>query len=67
VTVDPKPANQDGGGLLGARLFWSSWDRATSLCLLDDAGFEVLSAVDEVEDEDGVPCAHLWVVARRFE
>jgi SAM-dependent methyltransferase len=53
------------GDLLGARLCWSSWDRDTNLRLVAEAGLEVLSAVDEIEEEDGVPCSHLWVVARR--
>jgi SAM-dependent methyltransferase len=56
---------EDWGDLLGARLCWSSWDRPTALRLVADAGLEVLSAVDEVEEEDGIPHTHLWVVARR--
>jgi SAM-dependent methyltransferase len=65
VTLGLGDTEGDWGDLLGARLFWSSWDRATSLRLLADAGFTVESAVDETEDEDGIPRTHLWVVARR--
>lgn len=53
------------GELLGARLCWSSWDRPAALRIVADAGFDVLSAVDEVEEEDGLPRTHLWVVARK--
>lgn len=53
------------GEMLGARLFWSSWDRDTNLRLVEGAGLEVRSALDETEDEDGVAFTHLWVVAKR--
>jgi SAM-dependent methyltransferase len=64
VTLGLGDTAESWGDLLGARLFWSSWDRPTSLRLLTEAGLTVDSAVDEVEEEDGVPRAHLWVVAR---
>ncbi len=64
VTLGLGDTAESWGDLLGARLFWSSWDRPTSLRLLTEAGLTVDSAVDEVEVEDGVPRAHLWVVAR---
>jgi ubiquinone/menaquinone biosynthesis C-methylase UbiE len=50
---------------LGAPMFFSSFDAAGSTRLVQEAGFEVLSADEITEDEDGVPVTFLWVVARK--
>ncbi len=50
---------------LGAPMYWSSFDRATSLHLLGQAGFVVQRACEETADEDGVAVTFLWVLARR--
>jgi SAM-dependent methyltransferase len=64
VTLGLGDTAESWGDLLGARLFWSSWNRATNLRLLTEAGFTIESATDETEQEDGIPRTHLWVVAQ---
>ena len=55
----------DGEGeFLGASMYWSSWDEATTLRLVREAGLDVVSARRETEDEDGRPVEHFWIVAR---
>lgn len=53
------------GEFLGAEMFWSSWSREQNLALLADAGFEVLSADEETEEEHGEPVTFLWAVLRK--
>jgi SAM-dependent methyltransferase len=65
VTLGVAPQAEDWGSMLGARLFWSSWDREANLRLVAEAGLTIDTAVDETEDEDGVPFTHLWVTGRR--
>jgi ubiquinone/menaquinone biosynthesis C-methylase UbiE len=50
---------------LGAPMFFSSFNAATSQRLVTEAGFDILSADEITEDEDGVPVTFLWVVARK--
>jgi hypothetical protein len=50
---------------LGVPMYWSSFDRSTSLHLLREAGFVVQRACEETADEDGVGVTFLWVLARR--
>jgi SAM-dependent methyltransferase len=50
---------------LGAPMFFSSFDAATNKRLVKEAGFEILSADEITEDEDGVPVTFLWIVARK--
>src|SRR5262249_51947913 len=50
---------------LGVPMYWSSFDRSTSLSLLREAGFVVQRACEETADEDGVAVTFLWVLARR--
>lgn len=50
---------------LGAPMFWSSYDRATNLQLVTDAGLTVVSAKDETCEEFGKPTTFLWIVARK--
>jgi ubiquinone/menaquinone biosynthesis C-methylase UbiE len=50
---------------LGVSMYWSSFDRATSLHLLGKAGFVVQRACEETADEDGVAVTFLWVLAHR--
>jgi SAM-dependent methyltransferase len=50
---------------LGAPMYFSSYDAPTNTRLVTDAGFEILSADEITEDEDGVPVTFLWIVARK--
>ena len=50
---------------LGVPMYWSSFDRATSLRLLGEAGFVIQRACEETADEDGVAVTFLWVLGRR--
>jgi SAM-dependent methyltransferase len=50
---------------LGVPMYWSSFNKGTSLRLLRDAGFAVVRACEETADEEGVPVTFLWVLARR--
>lgn len=50
---------------LGAPMFWSSWDRPHYMALLTEAGFNLVSALDETELEDDLSVTFLWVVLQR--
>jgi ubiquinone/menaquinone biosynthesis C-methylase UbiE len=49
----------------GLPMFWSSYSREKYRRLIEDAGFDVISAQDEVDDEFGETTTFHWVVARR--
>jgi hypothetical protein len=46
-------------------MYFSHFDGATNQRLVEDAGFQIIRAREETADEDGVPVAFLWVVARK--
>jgi SAM-dependent methyltransferase len=50
---------------LGAPMYFSHFDGTTNRRLVEDAGFQSISAREETADEDGVPVTFLWVVARK--
>jgi ubiquinone/menaquinone biosynthesis C-methylase UbiE len=50
---------------LGVPMYWSLFESTTNQRLLQDAGFHILSAQEETEQEDGVPITFLWVVAQK--
>ncbi len=50
---------------LGAPMYWSHFDGPTNRRLVAAAGLEIVSARDELEDEDGAPVSFCWVVARK--
>ena len=50
---------------LGVPMYWSNFDRVTSLRLLCEAGFVIQWACEETADEDGVAVTFLWVLGRR--
>ena len=58
-------AGDGTGEFFGVEMYWSSWDTDTNIELVREAGFAVLSAEEEIEDEHGVPVTHLWIVAQR--
>jgi SAM-dependent methyltransferase len=51
---------------LGAPMYFSSYDATTNKRLVTEAGFDILSAEEITEDEDGVPVTFLWIVAQRL-
>src|SRR5260221_13408068 len=44
--------NDGTGDFLGVEMYWSSWGTETNIGLVRDAGFQVLSAAEETENED---------------
>jgi len=53
------------GDWLGQPMFFSSYDAATNLQLLSDAGFEIVSSQEVDITEPEGPASFLWVLARR--
>lgn len=50
---------------LGAPMYWSHFDGATTLSLIAAAGLRPLLAEALAEDEDGTPATFLWVAAEK--
>jgi len=50
---------------LGAPMFFSHFDGATNEALVARAGFEIASAEDEWEAEEGTPVCFHWIVAKK--
>ena len=53
------------GDWLGVPMYFSAFDSARSRQLVEKAGFEIVSAQDEADEEDGMRIVFLWVVARK--
>ena len=51
----------------GVPMYWSNFDAATNHRLIETAGFHIISARQETEDEEGVPVTFLWIVAQKPE
>lgn len=49
----------------GSPMYWSSYDSGTNRVLIEQAGFQIVSAQKETAEEDGMPITFLWVVAER--
>ncbi len=65
VTMSAGEGGESEGRFLDTDMYWSGFDAHTNVRLVEDAGFEVAVAAEEVEDEDGVPVSHLWIVATK--
>ena len=50
---------------LGAPMFFSHWDAGANRRLVEQSGLRILSAREEIADEDGAPVAFLWIVAEQ--
>ena len=50
---------------LGAPMYWSGFDRATTTRLIAAAGLHLLRAEEETVEEFGVPITLLWVIAEK--
>jgi hypothetical protein len=46
-------------------MYWSHFDSQTNQRLIQDTGLQLLSATEEIAEEDGVPVTFLWVVAQK--
>jgi len=55
------------GDWLGMPMYFSGDTAETGLERVRDAGLEIVSADEVVDDEDGVPVTFLWVVAQKPE
>jgi SAM-dependent methyltransferase len=49
---------------LGAPMFFSGYDAQANMRLVQEAGFEIVSALPETDEEFGQPTTFLWIVAR---
>lgn len=61
-------ASTEGGyedDWLGVPMFWSGYDSATNVRLVEEAGLEIVSAREETAHEFGEPVTFLWIVARK--
>ena len=63
VTMGVSESEGSIGSFLGTPMYWSSWSRAENVRLVEQAGYQLISATDETELENGTPVTHLWVVA----
>lgn len=50
---------------LGEPMFFSGFDSLTNNRLVQEAGLDILSAVEETADEFGSPTTFLWIVAQK--
>jgi len=50
---------------LGAPMFFSGYDAATNEGLVRDAGFDIVTARPETDEEFGKPTTFFWIVARK--
>jgi SAM-dependent methyltransferase len=50
---------------LGAPMYWSHYDGAANLRLIESAGLRLLQSEETTRDEDGVPATFLGVVAEK--
>ncbi len=51
----------------GVPMYWSNFDSETNCSLIESAGFRIISAQKETEDEGGYSITFLWVVAQKPE
>lgn len=43
-------------------MYWSHFDSATNLRLIQETGLKIISAKEETAEEDGDPVTFLWIV-----
>ena len=65
VTMSAGEGGESEGRFLDADMYWSGFDAETNARLVEDAGFDIAVAAEEVEDEDGVAVSHLWILATK--
>ena len=63
---DPGSYDNEWLGSTDGHMFWSSFDSATNLKLIAEAGFEIVESavVEDREDDKSIP--FLWVLAKRI-
>lgn len=64
-TIEPKAEPGIVGDWLGAPMFFSQYDAATTLELLDKAGFDIVRKAVEAQLEGDHDVPYLWVLARK--
>lgn len=47
----------------GVPMYWSNFDGATNIALVESSGLPIISAQKEMADEKGSAISFLWVVA----
>jgi len=52
------------GDWLGAPMFFSGYDAQANVHFVREAGFDIISAIPETDEEFGRPTTFLWIVAR---
>jgi predicted SAM-dependent methyltransferase len=50
---------------LGAKMFWSHFDKKINLDLIGDAGFKTECVEERVNLEDGITITFQWIIARK--
>ncbi len=50
---------------LGTTMYWSSYSGETNRQLVEDAGLQILSAMEETTEEMGRPISFMWIVAQK--
>ena len=60
-----KPSKTIADDWLGAPMYWSGFDSATTTRLIAAAGLHLQHAEEENVEEFGVPITFLWVIAER--
>lgn len=65
ASLGASEAERVEGDWLGASMYFSHYDSQTNKSLVESAGFEIESAEEIPDSEDGIPVNFLWVVARK--
>lgn len=50
---------------LGSKMYWSSFDEKENREMVEGAGFELMEANIEMEDESGKSVPFLWILAKK--
>ena len=62
---DPGSYAENWNGWRGGNMYWSSYDAATNLKMVEMAGFEIVESAVVEDDEDGRKVPFLWVLAKK--
>ncbi len=65
TTDNPGAYNRQWLGSSDGHMFWSSFDSATNLDIIENAGLEVVESAIVEDKEDGTPVPFLWVLAKK--
>jgi Methyltransferase domain len=65
TTDNPGSYEREWLGCKEGHMYWSSFDSATNLALVEQAEFEIVESSVIEDDEDGRKVPFLWVLARK--